>query len=164
MHEMVAVLRRVAILNRPAAARHLDAAPACRIGKGRMKMDIHCNTDLEWNGSRNVGSILTPAGNLPYSAPGLTGSGGAGPSLASLLAFPLLLQKSPMFARGLATPYKATREPLTPDERISNARHRNRPHPSAGHRTSNPACANGLGGRRPPCGCGHQRRRARPGR
>ena len=61
-----------------------------------MKMDIHCNADLEWNGSRNVGSILTPAGNLPYSAPGLTGSGGAGPSLASLLAFPLLLQKSPV--------------------------------------------------------------------
>ena len=50
-----------------------------------MKMDIHCNVDLEWNGSRNVGSILKPAGNLPYSAPGLTGSGSDGPSPEALL-------------------------------------------------------------------------------
>lgn len=48
-------------------------------------MDINCSIDLEWNGSRNVGSILTPAGNLPYSAPGLTGSGSDGPSPEALL-------------------------------------------------------------------------------
>jgi organic hydroperoxide reductase OsmC/OhrA len=48
-------------------------------------MDIHCSIDLEWNSSRNVGSILTPAANLPYSAPGLTGSGVDGPSPETLL-------------------------------------------------------------------------------
>ena len=48
-------------------------------------MDINCSIDLEWNGSRNVGNILTPAGNLPYSAPGLTGSGSDGPSPEALL-------------------------------------------------------------------------------
>ena len=50
-----------------------------------MRMDIHCSIDLEWNSSRNVGSILTPAGKLPYSAPGLTSSGGDGPSPEALL-------------------------------------------------------------------------------
>jgi peroxiredoxin-like protein len=48
-------------------------------------LDIHCGVDLEWCTSNNVGSIVTPAGNVPYSELGWTQDGAAGPNPEVLL-------------------------------------------------------------------------------
>lgn len=36
--------------------------------KDERKLDIHCGVDVEWCSSNNAGSVLTQAGNVPYSA------------------------------------------------------------------------------------------------
>lgn len=53
-------------------------------GKGEPELDIHCGVDLEWCSSSNAGSIVTPAGNVPYSASRWT-QGGEGPNPEVLL-------------------------------------------------------------------------------
>jgi organic hydroperoxide reductase OsmC/OhrA len=51
-----------------------EFAPVCAglPRKDQRKLGIHCGIDLEWCASNNVGSITTPAGNVPYSAFGPT--------------------------------------------------------------------------------------------
>lgn len=53
--------------------------------KDERELDIHCSVDLEWCSSDNAGSIVMPAGNVPYSALGWTQDGIAGPNPEVLL-------------------------------------------------------------------------------
>jgi len=51
------------------------------------KLEIHCGVDLEWCSSDNVGSIVTPAGNMAYSALGRPqGSEGLSPEVLLIAA------------------------------------------------------------------------------
>jgi organic hydroperoxide reductase OsmC/OhrA len=47
-------------------------ACAAQHAKDAQQLDIHCGVDLEWSSANNVGSIVTPTGNVPYSALGRT--------------------------------------------------------------------------------------------